>query len=431
MRETSKRLGIQASLARMTVIPILFIGIIVAIFGIFWVTSSMEDEVKEELCAQANLAINSFNQLYPGDYAVDSSGESPVVTKGDTILNSNYALIDSLKEASGTDYTLFLGSLRILTTLTQDDVRIVGSQANDKITESVFKAKEDHFYKNINVLGEQYYAYYTPIYNSNDQCVGMMAAVKSKSGVRKLILQAVAPIVCLILVVAVLAIFWSQYFSNDFRKTIQKLSGAFAKVAKGTLSNTVSPELLARKDEFGDMAHSVVDMQSSLRKLVDEDMLTGLSNRRSGQMRLEQTFAQNAGMENGFCVALGDIDFFKKFNDNYGHDCGDLVLQQIARILQNQVRNHGVCARWGGEEFLIIFTRGSLAECKEVMEQTLNVVRAHQVQYNEQLLSVNMTFGLIHSNGFRSADEMVKHADELLYYGKEHGRNQLVTAEKK
>ncbi len=427
MQEKFKLKGIGRSLARMTVLPILVLGIIITIFGIFWVKSSIEIEIHHELSAQAKLAANTFDTVYPGDYAINPSGNELIVTKGDTILNYDYDLIDSLKEASETDYTIFIGNLRVLTTLKSDDTRLTGTEANTKIQEEVLECEESHFYKNVNVLGNEFYAYYTPLYNSDGSCVGMIAAVKPDVGVQRHISHAVLPLVGIIILMAILAMLSSFHYAKALRHSIVQLNGTFAKVAKGTLSNTVPPELLARKDEFGEMAHSVLDMQSALRKLVDEDMLTGLSNRRSGQIRLQQAVNAMSANGDGFCLALGDIDFFKKFNDNYGHDCGDLVLQQISAILQQQVKDYGVCARWGGEEFLILFSRGSFNECKDVMEHTLEVIRSHHINYQNQVLSVTMTFGLINTSGMKTADDMVKHVDELLYYGKEHGRNRLVT----
>lgn len=426
MQEKFRLKGIGRSLARMTVLPILILGIIISVFGIFWVKSSIEKEIHLALISQANLAVEAFDALYPGDYTINTSGEELIVTKGDTILNYDYEFLDSLKKASETDYTIFLGNLRVLTTLESDGTRLTGTECNSIVYEEVFKGEKSHFYKNVNVLGNNFYAYYAPLYNSDGSCVGMIAAVKPDLGVRRLVLHAVMPLTLIIVFTALLAMLGTFHYARDIRKNIVKLNGTFAKVANGTMSNTVPPELLSRKDEFGEMAHSVIDMQASLRKLVDEDMLTGISNRRSGQLRLQQAINSMNEAE-GFCLALGDIDFFKKFNDNYGHDCGDLVLQQISMILKQQVKDYGVCARWGGEEFLIIFSRGSFEECKDIMEHTLEVIRTHQVNYDNQVLSVTMTFGLINTAGMKNADEMVKRVDELLYYGKEHGRNRLVT----
>jgi len=348
------------------------------------------------------------------------------VTKGDTILNSNYSLIDSLSDASQTDFTLFVGDIRVLTTLTTSDgIRLTGTQANQTITSEVMNQKQPRFYKNVDLFQEKYLAYYAPLYNSNGDCVGMFAAVMPAHEVDVLIYKTVLPIVLLTIVAGILAIFWSFYFSKGFIKVIQKLSNSFRQIAEGTLSNTVEPELLARKDEFGDMAHSVIDMQSALRKLVNEDALTGLANRRSGQKRLDQLTEHSLESGQPFCLALGDIDFFKKFNDTYGHDCGDLVLKEVSRIMKSETKNYGTCVRWGGEEFLIIFSRGTVEELTALMEHMMQSIRDNVITYKDQQLSVTMTFGFIETSGLTTSDEMVKKVDELLYYGKEHGRNQL------
>jgi diguanylate cyclase (GGDEF)-like protein len=127
-------------------------------------------------------------------------------------------------------------------------------------------------------------------------------------------------------------------------------------------------------------------------------------------------------------VALGDIDFFKKFNDTYGHDCGDVVLCATAQLLQDQVKEYGFCCRWGGEEFLIVLTKGTLHEHTVLLERLLTVISSNQITYQENTLSVSMTFGLMDAAGCTDVDDVLCHVDELLYEGKNSGRNRLVTA---
>ena len=94
--------------------------------------------------------------------------------------------------------------------------------------------------------------------------------------------------------------------------------------------------------------------------------------------------------------------------------------------MQNCIKNDGYCIRWGGEEFLILFPKLSVAEAEPLMEKLLEEVRSLNMDYQGSSLSVTMTFGLCSCLDCNSSDELVKKADSLLYYGKEHGRNQLV-----
>lgn len=423
-----KHSGISKSLAKITAIPLLLFGIVTTMFSSYWVSLSMEDEVQTELSNLCSVAGEMFSQLYPGDYAMYTSKDEILVTKGDTILNGNYNVIDSLKEKTNVDYSLFYGDMRILTTIhDHDGERIIGSKANSQIISDVIHQENSTFYSNVEIFDSYYYAYYTPLYNSNDECVGMLAALMPVDGVRSLILHSTLPILILAFIAIVFVLFWTHHYAKELTGVIQKLTTTCEKVSHGTLSNTVPPELLARKDELGTMAHSLVDMQSSLRTFIEQDVLTGLYNRRFGQQKIEQMVKQTAGTNTHFSLALGDIDHFKKFNDTYGHDCGDLVLQEIAHFLQHYVRDYGYCIRWGGEEFMIVFANGSYEQHEELCRNLIKEIEKKELYYNKELLSITMTFGLIDTSGYHTPDEMVKEVDNLLYYGKTNGRNCLIT----
>lgn len=423
-----KATGISRYLAKMTMIPLLVFGIVTTVFSFIWVSSSMEAEVFTELKSLAGSAVEALDFLYPGEYARYTAPDELLITKGDTILNSNYAVIDRLKSRTDVEYTLFFEDMRIITTLTdQNQMRVIGTKAHPTIVSDVLDNQKGTFYSKVDVFGTDYFCYYEPLFNSDGSCIGMLAAAMPASRVSRLIYRAALPILILSVLAIILAFFWSQHKSKEFTRVIRKMEQSFHKISGGMLSNTVPPELLARKDEFGSMSHSVVDMQASLRTLVEQDMLTGLCNRRFGHQKLDKMIENTRGTSRHFSIALGDIDFFKKFNDTYGHDCGDLVLQEVARTLQNHIKDYGYCTRWGGEEFLIVFTKGTYEEHRRLMEALIVRIREHVVEYADWKLSVTMTFGLIDTYSYPDADAMVKAVDKLLYFGKSHGRNRLVT----
>ena len=172
-------------------------------------------------------------------------------------------------------------------------------------------------------------------------------------------------------------------------------------------------------------------MQKSLRELVEEDTLTGLNNRRCGEKKLQQTYEDYAKRGISYCVALGDIDFFKRVNDTYGHDCGDVVLTEIAKRLKYFMRGKGYAVRWGGEEFLLVFPEFHIDEAEEVMNEFIHELDAHSVSYKEETeVHITMTFGIVEAGEqFANIDSMVSGADRRLYIGKQNGRNQIVAEE--
>ena len=122
---------------------------------------------------------------------------------------------------------------------------------------------------------------------------------------------------------------------------------------------------------------------------------------------------------------MADIDYFKKFNDTYGHDCGDLVLKSVADILINSLYGHGYAVRWGGEEFIIVLENTTLDEGVKLLNEIKDLVCKSCVFYDELRLSITMTFGITEGSE-DSIHELLKEVDTLLYQGKENGRNQIV-----
>lgn len=420
--------GISRILARMTILPLILLSVIITIFEIFHISASMATEVENELHNLASSTINALNIMYPGNYNRYESADTVLVTKGDYILNQNYAFIDAQKESTAVDFTIFYDDMRIITTICDSQGnRLIGTQANSQIVSDVIKSNSSKFYSNVDIGGSKYYCYYSPLSNDDGKIIGMIGAVTPAERVYILILKAVLPCLFVAIVVIVVAFFWSHTHAKKFISSINQLNKSLSETANGKLSNTVPPSLLSRKDEFGDMAHSVVDMQASLRTLVEQDMLTGLSNRRYGQERLDKTFQKSKEDNAHFSLALGDIDFFKKFNDTYGHDCGDIVLREVSRLMRDHLKDYGLCVRWGGEEFLIIFTHGDYATHELLMRQLVKKIEEHSLSYIEESLHVTMTFGLIDVYDYENPDAAVKKVDDLLYQGKGNGRNRLVT----
>ena len=122
---------------------------------------------------------------------------------------------------------------------------------------------------------------------------------------------------------------------------------------------------------------------------------------------------------------LGDIDFFKKVNDTYGHECGDIVLSEVATILNKNMRNQGFVARWGGEEFLLVFENCNLDEAVNKLEHILDEIRKKEISYKDEIVRITMTFGICQGST-DDMDDVIRMADSKLYEGKAGGRNQIV-----
>ena len=154
------------------------------------------------------------------------------------------------------------------------------------------------------------------------------------------------------------------------------------------------------------------------------DALTGLYNRRKAKDYMAALVKSNE--HDSISLAIGDIDFFKKVNDNYGHDIGDVVLKQVAQTMKTTLRKQVFIARWGGEEFLLVFPSRNGDEAFVSLDQLRKNIKAMQFYAGEKNFSISMTFGLAEYDFNGDIDITLKEADEKLYIGKANGRDQVV-----
>lgn len=166
---------------------------------------------------------------------------------------------------------------------------------------------------------------------------------------------------------------------------------------------------------------------SNLKRLANVDPLTGLKNRRCMMNFLKDNVESKDLVKTVKAViVIGDIDFFKRFNDHYGHACGDEVLTQLSALFMDYMEGKGEVARWGGEEFLLVFTDCSMQQGIEYMENLIHRIRLMDIRYGGEVLHVTMTFGMSEYDPERTIDAIINNADKKLYFGKQNGRNRVV-----
>lgn len=160
----------------------------------------------------------------------------------------------------------------------------------------------------------------------------------------------------------------------------------------------------------------------ALDNMASVDPLTGLYNRRSMQDFLDRALKA----EEDFSLIMCDIDNFKRVNDTYGHDFGDVVLKEIAHIAKEKVSDHGYVCRWGGEEILIMSTDRLDHTC-ETAESIRHEVEEHVFHCRGKELHCTLTLGVAGHRVGNVVEDTIKHADSRLYYGKQNGKNRVVT----
>ncbi len=171
-------------------------------------------------------------------------------------------------------------------------------------------------------------------------------------------------------------------------------------------------------------------METEQERLEDEasyDPLTHFLNRRSMNDRLTNTHRNAIINDEPYSLIMGDIDHFKNFNDSYGHDCGDFVLQNISKIITAQIRSKDSACRWGGEEFLILINDTQDAAI-EVANRIRAAIEAYEFNYEGRALHVTITLGVSTYFSSSKVKTLIDIADKRLYRGKENGRNMVVSS---
>lgn len=171
-----------------------------------------------------------------------------------------------------------------------------------------------------------------------------------------------------------------------------------------------------------------IKLKESMDKLIKMDILTKLGNRRAILDNLEHEISRYNRTKSVFSLLMCDIDYFKHVNDTYGHNVGDEVLREIAQFLLHTVRDYDEVGRWGGEEFIIILPETDYDDALELAHRLC--VGLEKMIFPDldqpELNHVTLTIGVTSYSPDLEVQELIKQADDAMYYGKKHGRNQAV-----
>lgn len=158
-----------------------------------------------------------------------------------------------------------------------------------------------------------------------------------------------------------------------------------------------------------------------------EDALTNLLNRRGFLPLIRSLMEPRSGRRTSFCIAFCDLDDFKRVNDSYGHEAGDEVLLHATKMIQQELPGSDIC-RWGGEEFVILLKDCDILTARSKVERLRKTVESNPTEFIGKQIFVTMTIGLEENlESYSKPEDIIKKADERMYYGKQHGKNILVS----
>lgn len=420
--------GLGDKMLALVVLPILVLGIVLMVVSMQTFSDKMEGHVRKEMTQQTKLILKILDENYPGEFSLNKDVKGNYhIYKGGKDITKDTEFIDNMKEIMGVEVTLFCQDVRLQTTLRDSKGRLfINTAVSSVITKDVLKKKKAHFYRSTtNVGDERYFAYYEPIFLEDGTCFGMVGVCRKATDIEKNIRMAVRPILLLsiaaIFVIGAISISYTRILT----KRIRILQQFMKKLTKDDFEAEMPAGLLKVEDEIGDLARSGKKMQESIRRQVEYDEMTQLYNRRYGDKNLLKMKAQMQISGIKYCVAIGDIDFFKKVNDNYGHEAGDEVLIHVARVLKEQLLANGFVCRWGGEEFLIVIESHTIEQAEHILQSILDTLRNQTITYQEQQIRVTMSMGLVSVKAEDEIDDILRCADQKLYEAKENGRDQI------
>lgn len=424
MEITTKRKSLMGTFNYIIILPVLFIGIVMAGISYILIKKNVYYEIRSGMENEAYTLANTYDVMYPGYYELVKAENLMALKKGEHYLTNDF--IDNIKEDTGLEITIFYNDIRMITTLYSDNKRITGSKMNSAIKKDVLDNGYSKFYDDVRIEEERFFAYYLPVHNGSENIIGAICILKPANQIHSKFAKQVIPLIAIIIAGVVIITYLNYLYFGKLNKNFKHIRNFLGEVTGGNLKAEMNREALAREDEIGDVAKASVNMQRSLRNLIVKDSLTDLYNRRYCNQNLKNISEQYIKTGEPYTLAIADIDFFKKVNDTYGHIAGDEVLVSVAQIMKKSMAGKGFAARWGGEEFLLVYTGCDMETTLTYLEMLVEAIREMCVEYGDKAIKITISIGVATGNG-DSVDKVLCTADNRLYHAKKEGRDRVVS----
>jgi len=207
----------------------------------------------------------------------------------------------------------------------------------------------------------------------------------------------------------------------------QRLTGRIMVFRDVTVRKEVETNLRNANEKLQVQLIEIGLLQNQLREQAIRDPLTDLFNRRYFDETLERELARASREKYPLCIVMMDIDHFKKVNDTYGHEAGDIVLKKLGELVIHHCRQGDFVCRFGGEEFVLVMPNINVDVARERTTSILETVHALTISYGIFSLNMTLSMGISHYPGDSLTSRgLARAADKALYAAKNNGRNQIV-----
>lgn len=263
------KMKLRGKLVCIILFPVLLLGVAVMQLSKATVANVLIDKLDTSLSATAMAVSNTLAYAGAGDYGINDAGE---MVKGDFNLSQNMDFVDSIKEESGVEVSVFYGDTRYVTTITDENGnRAAGEKIGGKIKEHVLDGGERYFVEQAEVAGKQYLAYCMPLYNEGSTVpVGMVIAAIGQEHVAeggKIISYNISTIIFVVVVFASVAGF---LIVSNMTRALNKGVAALEELVDGNLNVEVAHKITKRPDEIGNIGHAIAKLKAELSSIVTE-----------------------------------------------------------------------------------------------------------------------------------------------------------------
>ncbi len=260
---------LRTRIIMLSVLPIIILGTLVYFIASINIRENMSREIFTGLQASAISVRNQLDNRARGEYRIDDAGN--YMWKGSTYnITTDYSTVDTVKEATGIETTIFFGDVRFATSIRDEaGQRLVYTQANEKVTEAVLEGNETYEATDVDVVGEKFYGYYIPlIQEHSNEAIGMVFCGKNQSIVEGEIKNVTNSILLVTVVVMLICGAIAIPMSNQIVKVLGKGIYLVDAVSKGDLSVELETKYLKRKDEIGNMCRYIDSLRRELISIV-------------------------------------------------------------------------------------------------------------------------------------------------------------------
>lgn len=268
-KNKGKNFTIIIKLLALGLLPLLILDIVLTVSSTKILRESIKSQIENSLKYVSASLVETYTNLYPGDYSTNVSGG---IYKGKQHISNDNRLVDSIKESSGFDCTLYFNGMRIITTIKRerDGVRAVASSPDPDIRQYVEMEGNTYYDDSLIIEGKRYYAYYQPLRDPDGKIVGMVFSGKEYSTIQSQIDSQILRILVISFVFIVLSGILTILISRRLSKAMTEANNFLSKVSEGNLTTSLPSKYLHRRDEIGHILHNSASLQQQLVHIVSK-----------------------------------------------------------------------------------------------------------------------------------------------------------------